>query len=210
MYKRQDDVQAEDVFGGDAVLDAAQTAGGGADVAADRALFPAGGVGRVVQAVFGDGAGEDGVDDAGLDDGDPLDRVDLEDAVHLDEREDDAAVGGVGRPGQPGAGPLRNDGDAQRGGGPHDVLHLLDGAGQDDDGGGAALAEARHVGGVGGGDVGVGEDRLGGESFAQQLGEITHDPTLPPHGGRGKITRLRRLRGCRASPARARWPRRAP
>lgn len=121
--------------------------------------------------MFLDGAGEDRVDDAGFGDGDAVDRVDLQDAVHLDQGEDEAAVDGVGGAGESGAGALRDDGDAEGGGGPHDVLHLFGGAGQHDGGGFAGLAEARHVVGVGGGDVGVGEDGFGGQALAEPVQE---------------------------------------
>src|SRR5690606_40371145 len=94
----EDDVEAEHVLGGDAVLHAAQPAGGGADVAADGAGLPAGGVRRVGEAVFADGAGEGGVDDAGIDDGDPVDGADPQDAVHPGQREHEAAVGGPPSP----------------------------------------------------------------------------------------------------------------
>lgn len=131
----QHHVEAEDVLGRHPVLHTAQAAGGRADVPADRAHLPAGGVRRVVQTVFVHGAGEGGVDDAGFHDGDPVDRVDLQDAVHLHQRQHDAAVGGVGGAGQAGAGALRDDRDTQLGRDPHDVLDLFDGTGQDDGGG---------------------------------------------------------------------------
>jgi hypothetical protein len=169
---REDDVEAEDVLGGHPVLHAAQAAGGRADVAADGAHLPAGGIRRVVQAVFADGPGQGGVDDAGFDDGDAVDRVDLQDPVHPGQGEHDAAVGGVGCAGQAGAGALRDDRDAQGGGGAHHVLDLLDRTGQHDDGRRAGRAEARHVVGVGGRDVGVGEDRFGGQAAEQQVQEV--------------------------------------
>ncbi|MEY9488326.1 hypothetical protein RKD26_004120 [Streptomyces calvus] len=121
--------------------------------------------------MFADGAGEGGVDDAGFDDGDPVDRVDLQDAVHLGQGEHDAAVAGVGGAGQTGAGALRDDGHAELGGGAHDVLDLFDRARQDDHRGAAGRAEARHVVGVGGGDVGVGEHRFGGQPAEQPVDE---------------------------------------
>lgn len=164
---REDDVEAEDVFGGDPVLDAAQAAGGGPDVAADGAHLPAGGVRRVVQPVLVDRAGQHRVDDARLHHGDPVDGADLQDAVHLGQGEHDAAVGGVGGARQARAGPLWDDRDAQGRGGAHDVLDLLDVAWERDDGRGARLAETRHVVGVGGGDVRVGDQGLGREPRTQ-------------------------------------------
>lgn len=122
--------------------------------------------------MFADGPGQGGVDHAGLGDGDAVDRVDLQDPVHLRQGQHDAALGGVGGPGQSGAGALRDHGDAQGGGGAHHVLDLFDRTGQHDDGRGAGRAEARHVVGVGGRDVGVGEDCLGGEAAEQQVDEV--------------------------------------
>ncbi len=122
--------------------------------------------------MFADGPGQSGVDHAGLDDGDAVDRVDLQDPVHLRQGEHDAAVGGVRGAGQPGAGTLRDDRDAQGGGGAHHVLDLFGRTGQHDHGRGAGRAEARHVVGVGGRDVGVGEDRLGGEAAEQEVDQV--------------------------------------
>ena len=68
----------EHVVAGDAVLEAAQPAGVGGDVAADRRPRGAGRVRRVPQAVLGDGGLEVVVDDAGLHDGDQVVGVDLE------------------------------------------------------------------------------------------------------------------------------------
>ncbi len=123
--------------------------------------------------MFLDRAGESRVDHAGFDHGDPVDGADLQDAVHLGEGQHDAALGGVGAAGQAGAGPLRDDGDAQLGGRAHDVLDLFDGAREDNDGGGARRAEARHVVGVGGRDVGVGQDGLGRQAGQEPVGEVT-------------------------------------
>lgn len=122
--------------------------------------------------MLGHGAGEDRVDDAGFDDGDAVDGADLQDAVHLRQGEDQAAVGGVGAARQAGAGALRDDRDAQFGGGAQDVLDLFDGARQHDGGRGAGRAEARHVVRVGGRDIGVGEDRLGGQAVEQSVEEV--------------------------------------
>ncbi|MFC6514046.1 hypothetical protein ACFQFR_14725 [Streptomyces goshikiensis] len=51
------------------------------------------------------------------------------------------------------------------------MLDLFDGAGQDDGGRGAGGAEAGHVGGVGGGDLRVGQQGLGREPFEQARAE---------------------------------------
>ncbi|MGC0340379.1 hypothetical protein RKD20_005413 [Streptomyces sp. SLBN-8D4] len=171
----EDDVQSEDVLRRDPVLHTAQSAGRGADVAADRAHLPAGGVRRVVEAEFVHRAGEGRVDDAGFDDGDAVDRADLQDPVHLRQGQHDAAVGGVGRARQARAGALGDDRDAQFGGDAHDVLDLFDRARQDDHGGGAGRAEARHVVGVGARDVRVGEHGVGGQSAEQAVHQVAGD-----------------------------------
>ena len=78
----EDDLQAEHVVGGDAVLDAAQAAGVLREVAADRAPVVAGGVRRIEQPGPGDGVPQRLVHHARLDDGEPVGRGDLEDGVH--------------------------------------------------------------------------------------------------------------------------------
>src|SRR5665213_12317 len=64
----QHDVHAEDVGGGESVLEAVRSAGVFGDVAADGADGLRGGIGRVEVAVRGDRIGDVGVDDAGFDD----------------------------------------------------------------------------------------------------------------------------------------------
>jgi hypothetical protein len=61
------------------------------DVTADRARPLAGRIRRVIQAVRRDGAAEVEVHDAGLDHGNTLPRVDLQNARHARQRDDDAA-----------------------------------------------------------------------------------------------------------------------
>lgn len=179
-------LQAEYVLGGHSVLHAAQAARRGADVPADGAGLPAGGVRRVVEPLFGDGPGQHGVDDARFDDRDPVDGADLQDPVHLHEGQHDAAVTGVGRAGEPGTRALRDDGRTEGGRGPHDVLDLLGGARQHHGGGGPGLAESGHVSGVRGHDVGVGDQSFGRKSGAQPFEQIVHDPSVTPGRGGGK------------------------
>ena len=62
----EDDGHLEDVGGGEAVLEAVGAAGVLRDVAADGADGLRAGIGRVEEAVRGDGGGDVGVDDAGL------------------------------------------------------------------------------------------------------------------------------------------------
>jgi hypothetical protein len=127
-----------------------------------------------VQALFLGGAGERGVDDARFDDGDAVGGVDLQDPVHAEQGEHDAAVRGVRRARQAGAGALRYDGDAQGGRRTHHVLHLFDGAGQHDGRGHAGFAEVGHVAGVGAGHVGVGEYGVLGEAVPEPLDQLAH------------------------------------
>ena len=68
------DLQAHHVVGGDAVLHAAQAAGVGGEVAADRAPVVAGGVRRIEQPGAGDGVAQRLVHHARLDDGEPVGR----------------------------------------------------------------------------------------------------------------------------------------
>lgn len=201
------DFETEYVLGGHPVLHAAQAARRRADVPADGAGLPAGGVRRVVQPLLGGGAGDHGVDDARFDDGDPVDRADLQDPVHLDEGQHDAAVDGVGCAGETGAGALWDDGRTEGRRRAHDVLDLLRGARQDDGGGGSGVAEAGRVLGVRGHHVRVADQGFGRESGAQAFEQIIHDPSLAParsavkgaagRGGR-PVSATRGRAGCRA------------
>ena len=102
-------LEPEDVVAGDAVLEAAQAAGIGRDVAADGRPRRARRVRRVPESFGGDGGLEVVVDDARLDDDDLVVGVDLEDPVQAGDVEDQAAVGGVRAAGQSGARAARDD-----------------------------------------------------------------------------------------------------
>ena len=78
----QDELDAEDVVDGDAVLERVRAAGVGGDVAADRAGALARRVGGVVEAVRLEVVGQPEVDDARLDDGVAVAIVDFEDPLH--------------------------------------------------------------------------------------------------------------------------------
>ena len=98
------DVRGEDVVDGEPVLEAVRPARVLGDVAADRADLLARRVGRVVEALGGDGAGDLEVRHAGLDDDARALEIDLEHAVEPRERDDDA-VGDRQRPaGEPRSG----------------------------------------------------------------------------------------------------------
>ena len=107
------DLERQDRIARLAVLDAAQAAGVGAQVAADRAHLEAGRVGRVEEALGGDRGLELRVDDPRLDDGDEVLPVDLDDLVHRreDDRQPVLDAGRAAR--QPGPRPARDDRDAQ-------------------------------------------------------------------------------------------------
>jgi hypothetical protein len=77
----QDDLQRQDVVGGDAVLERVGAAGVLGDVAADGARVLARGVGRVVKPVGRDGLRKMHVDDARLHPGLAVEHVDLQDLV---------------------------------------------------------------------------------------------------------------------------------
>ena len=105
----------EHVVAGDAVLEAAEAAGVGRDVAADRRPRGAGRVRRVPQALLAHDRLEVVVDDARLDDADEVVGVDLDDLVHPRQVEDEAAVDGVRAAGQAGARAARHDRHAEVG-----------------------------------------------------------------------------------------------
>src|SRR5690606_22362286 len=90
----QHDRHAEDVVGGDAVFHAAQAAGVGGDVAADRADLVRGRVRRVPEAVCGDGLFDLGVVQAGLDGGRAGDGVDVDVPHEFGGQHDPAVDGG--------------------------------------------------------------------------------------------------------------------
>src|SRR5208283_5460388 len=88
----ENDLKAENVVAGDAVLEAARPAGVGGNVAADEIVRAAGGIGRIKQTAFLDGLLQFFRDDAGFNDGDKIGGVDFLDAIHAFEREYDAAA----------------------------------------------------------------------------------------------------------------------
>src|SRR5205823_10163208 len=88
----QDELQAQDVVDGDAVLERVRPAGVGRDVAADGAGALAGGVRGEVPAVRLQVVGQPEVDDARLDDGVAVAVVHLQDALHARQADHDAAA----------------------------------------------------------------------------------------------------------------------
>ena len=89
---RQDDFQTEHGVARLAVFDAAQAARIGAEIPADRAHLVRRGIRRVEQPLGRHSLLEIGVDDPGLGENAEVVLVDLEDAIHLRERDREAAV----------------------------------------------------------------------------------------------------------------------
>ena len=118
---------------GEAVLQAVRAAGVLGDVAADRADLLARRIGRVEVAVRRDRTRDVEVRDAGLDDDAPALEVDLEDAVHAGERDDDAARDRRRASREPRAGAARDERDTRRVARADDRLHLLGRRGQCDE-----------------------------------------------------------------------------
>ena len=108
----QHDLEAEHVVGGHPVAEAVGAAGVEGDVAADGAHRLARRVGRVVEAVRLAGGRDVEVDHAGLDDGDPVERVDPQDAVHPVEGDHDALLDRHRAARQAGARPAGHEGHA--------------------------------------------------------------------------------------------------
>ena len=118
------DLERQHRLAGLAVLDAAQPAGVGAEVPADRAHLERRRIGRVEQPVRRHGRLQRRVDDAGLDHRDEVLAVDLDDAVHRGEGDRQSALDAGRAAGQPGPGAARHDRDAELAGEPHHGGHL--------------------------------------------------------------------------------------
>ena len=121
---REHHVEAEHVVRGHPVLDAAQPAGIGGDVAADRADLVRGRVGRIPQAVRGRGCLQLGIERTRLDHRDAGRGVDL-DPPHPFQTEHDSAVDGRSAAGQAAAGPARNHRHRMRRRPTQHGLHLI-------------------------------------------------------------------------------------
>ena len=103
---------AEEVVGGDAVFQAMRAAGVHGDVAGDGAGELARRIGRVEEARMRDRLGDGEVGDAGLHARGAVVEIDVEDAVHLGDAEDDGVLLREGAAGERGAGAARHDLDA--------------------------------------------------------------------------------------------------
>ncbi len=104
-----DDFQADDVIHGRAVGETVRSAGVGGDVAADRRDQLRGGIGRVEESARRGITRQLSIDQAGLHARAPVLRVELENAVHAREREDDSALHRHGAAAEPGSRAARDD-----------------------------------------------------------------------------------------------------
>ena len=105
-------LKSEHVVAGDAVFEAAGTAGIGGDVAAEAALFEGSGIGRVEPAFFTGCGLQMGGDDTGLHDRDAVVGVEFEDLIQGHQVERDAAMQRHRPADIPDPRPLRCHGDA--------------------------------------------------------------------------------------------------
>ena len=178
----KDDGHLEDVGGGEAVLEAVGSAGVLGDVAADGADGLRAGVGRVEEALRGDGGGDVGVDDAGLHGDLLVGEIDVEDAVHAGEADDDGAFGGERSAAEAGACAARDEGDVVLRADADDGLYLL-GAARQDDGGGHDAEGGEAVALVGLELVGRGDEarRAGRRRLRARVQSVTQ--SAPEDGG---------------------------
>ena len=172
----QDERQAGDVMRREAVLQAVRAARVLGDVAADRADLLARRVGRVEEAVGGDGARDVEVRDARLDDDALAREVDLEDPVHARERDDDASGDRRRAAREPGARAARDERHALAVAGAEHGLHVLGRAGEDDELGNRAVP-GQPVALVDAELLRLGDDVLGAEracsSSTSEAGRLT-------------------------------------
>ena len=135
----QDDLQTENVIRGDAVLEAMRAAGVLGDVAADGAGFLAGWIGREEEAMAERLFGQLEVDHARLDQRGAVFAVDLEDAVHSRQADDDPALLRDRPAGETGAGAAGDDRQTSLASQENDLRHLLGGRRQGDGAWGGGL-----------------------------------------------------------------------
>jgi hypothetical protein len=204
---RGDQLRAEDVVAGEAVLEAVRAAGVLGQVAADRADLLAAGVRGVVVALAGRRPGDVEVDHAGLDDRALVGPAHLADGAHPGGDHQDAVGPGQRAARQPGPRAAGDEGDAVLGAGPHHPGELLGGLGEHHQRGGdpvvgetVALVGAQ-LGGVGD-DPGVGHQLPGDPAHRRDARAVATRLT----GGRGGLRRGvaedrpgRRLRAVRTA-----------
>lgn len=121
------------MIGGDAVRERVRAAGVFRDVPADGAGFLAGGIRREVKAVRLGGQCDVEIDDAGLDNGALIFRIDGQDAVHAREDHHQAAGAGERAAGEAGASAAADDRNVVLGGQFDDLRNFFRRSGKDYD-----------------------------------------------------------------------------
>ena len=200
----QHHLEAENVVGGDAVLEAVRAARVHADVAGERAGELARGVRGVEEVARLDGLADAEIGDADLDPGDAVDVVDLEHAVHARHADHHRVLGRQSPARQRGARAARHHLDVVLVAVGEHAGDLLGGARQHDRERHAPIGRQR-VRLVGAAAVLVADHRGG----ADQPPQILHDRVAPRHDrgiglrqghmGHGSLSLLagsRRLRAC--------------
>src|SRR5262249_1899891 len=128
----QDELQTQDMVDGHAVFERVGAAGVGGDVAADGAGPLAGRVGGKVIPVRLQVIRQPQVDHARVDDGVAVAVIDLEDALHPCQRQDDPAADGQAPSGEAGPGPAGQEGYVEFVADADDVHDLLGGGREHD------------------------------------------------------------------------------
>ena len=169
-----DEPYAQQIVDCHAVFQAVRAAGVHPDIAADRAGELRGRVGRVEEAVRRDRFGDGEIGDARLDPRVAVGEVDLEDAVHLAEAEDDRVLLRDRAARQRRAGAARHDVDPAVAAEAHDTRDLVDRARQGDRERQAAIGGQR-VGLEGASSGDVGDQTVG----RQDRGEAGDDLVAP-------------------------------
>ncbi len=127
----QDEFEAGDMVGGDAVGESVWPTGVFRDVAADGARFLAGGIRSEVEAVGFGGEGEFGIDNTGLYNRALIFGVEFKDAIHARENDHYAAGPRQRAAGETGTGTAADDGDVVFRGEFDDLGDLSSGSGKD-------------------------------------------------------------------------------
>ena len=139
----QHDLDRLHVGVGDTVGEAMGPAGVVGHVAADRAHLLARRIGCEVEAERREVLRQIEVDDAGLDPGDAIVEIDVENPVHPGERDDDRRTEWDRPAGEPGARTTGHDGSPVPCGDPHDRLHVAGRGGEADRTGHTAAEDGR-------------------------------------------------------------------
>ena len=177
----EDDFEAHDITTGDAVLQAAWAAGVGGDVSTQGAFLEGGGIGRVIPADVVGGVLEIDRNHAGLDDGESVGGVELEDLGHTGYGEGDAPLDGNTTADVADSSAAGGDGDAVLVGVAEDVGNIFGAFREDDEVG--EVGGIPLVDGMGLENLGEAGDLVGAEEFLQGL-----DHGLGLAGKGGEVT----------------------